>query len=127
MPVRLLWRCFLAQERRLFFPWVNRRLSPQAKIVKKGAKKEAKKYVIDGAAPAADKMVDMEAFAGFLQNHIKVGGKTNNLGSNVTVGLEGSKISVNVAAAIPFSKRCAILVIFSFSFFPFLTSPSLAF
>ena len=85
------------------------------------AKKEVKKYVINGATPADDKMVDMEAFSTFLQGHIKVAGKTGNLGTNVTVALDGNKITVTVAPTIPFSKRCASLsVVFRLSYFTLL-------
>lgn len=39
----------------------------------------------------------------FLQDRLKVNGKTGNLGSNVTVGREKSKLTVS--AEIPLSKR----------------------
>ena len=69
----------------------------------KKAKKVQKKFVLDCTHPAEDRILDPADFATYLNERIKVGGKTGNLGSNVIVQTEGFKI--NVLSDIPFSKR----------------------
>lgn len=47
--------------------------------------------------------IDLQSFQNFLNDRIKVEGKTGNLGSKVTVSVEGNKVAV--VAQPPFSKR----------------------
>ncbi|KAH6609523.1 hypothetical protein Trco_002869 [Trichoderma cornu-damae] len=59
------------------------------------AQKQAKKFVINASQPASDKIFDVSAFEKFLQDHIKVDGRTNNLGDDVVIQLSGEgKIEV---------------------------------
>ena len=67
------------------------------------AKKETKKFVIDCGEPGTDNMVDLDAFTLFLQQRIKVNGKTGNLGSAIAV--ERQDNDIHITANIPFSKR----------------------
>ncbi|VTT71479.1 unnamed protein product [Fusarium fujikuroi] len=53
------------------------------------AQKQTKKYIIDASQPASDKIFDVSAFEKFLQDRIKVEGRTNNLGDNVVVKQSG--------------------------------------
>ncbi|KAF5543450.1 60S ribosomal protein L22 [Fusarium tjaetaba] len=53
------------------------------------AQKQTKKYIIDASQPASDKIFDVSAFEKFLQDRIKVEGRTNNLGDNVVVKQTG--------------------------------------
>ncbi|EEU45150.1 60S ribosomal protein L22, partial [Fusarium vanettenii 77-13-4] len=46
-------------------------------------------YIIDASQPASDKIFDVAAFEKFLQDRIKVEGRTNNLGDNVVVQQQG--------------------------------------
>ncbi|KAK2681144.1 Ribosomal protein L22e [Fusarium oxysporum f. sp. vasinfectum] len=63
-------------------------MAPQAKKSGK-AQKQTKKYIIDASQPASDKIFDVSAFEKFLQDRIKVEGRTNNLGDNVVVKQSG--------------------------------------
>lgn len=47
----------------------------------------------------------MDLFEKFLTDRIKVAGRTNNLGSAVTVKRNGANITVTVAPGTPFAKR----------------------
>jgi len=47
--------------------------------------------------------MDVSSFEKFLNERIKVEGKTNNMGNNVTLERQKSKVILN--ADIPFSKR----------------------
>ncbi|KAH7358166.1 60S ribosomal protein L22 [Plectosphaerella cucumerina] len=60
-------------------------MAPQA--TKKGGKaqKTTKKFVINASQPANDKVFDVAAFEKFLQERIKVEGRVNNLGDNITI------------------------------------------
>lgn len=69
----------------------------------KKAKKVQKKFVLDCTHPAEDKILDPSDFATYLNEKIKVAGKTGNLGTNVIIQKEGFK--VNILSDIPFSKR----------------------
>lgn len=118
MPVRA---CFIQEGAR---PWPTNRplgvVSAQAAAAtKKSAKgkKEPKQFIVDCAVPADDKMVDVEAFATFLQQRIKVAGKTGNLGSAVAVAHDGKKITVTVEPTLDFSKRYAHLPVVVFFFY----------
>ncbi|KKP06794.1 50S ribosomal protein L22e [Trichoderma harzianum] len=68
-----------------------------APITKKAGKaqKQTKKFIINASQPASDKIFDVSAFEKFLQDHIKVDGRTNNLGDNVVIQSSGDgKIEV---------------------------------
>mmetsp|Transcript_5827 Transcript_5827/g.19824 ORF Transcript_5827/g.19824 Transcript_5827/m.19824 type:complete len:128 (-) Transcript_5827:245-628(-) len=78
--------------------------------VKKGAakattskQKRAQKFTIDCSQPVNDGIMDAAAFEKFLQDKIKVNGKTGNLGDSIAIGREKSKVSVT--AEVPLSKR----------------------
>lgn len=69
----------------------------------KKTKKVQKKFVLDCTHPAEDKIMDPSDFATYLNEKIKVAGKTGNLGTNVIIQKEAFK--VNILSDIPFSKR----------------------
>ncbi|XP_021375466.1 60S ribosomal protein L22-like [Mizuhopecten yessoensis] len=70
----------------------------------KGKKKKTSlKYNIDCTVPVEDGIMDVASFEKFLHERIKVGGKTNNFGSNVNLDRDKNKIILN--ADIAFSKR----------------------
>ena len=77
----------------------------EAQKGKKGAKgkKTVNKFTIDCSLPIEDNVIVLNDFTDFLTQKIKVGGKTGNLGSAVTIGKD--KNSVVVEAKIDFSKR----------------------
>ncbi|VVT46707.1 60S ribosomal protein eL22 [Magnusiomyces paraingens] len=56
--------------------------------------KSPKKYVINVAVNADNEVVDVAALEKFLVEHIKVDGRTSNLGDLVTVTREGNKIII---------------------------------
>jgi len=84
-------------------------MGPQVAGGKKGGaapvkgKKKASTFVIDCGKPVEDKIMDIASFEKFLQDRIKVGGKTGVLGDIVTIVREKNKISVTSESA--FSKR----------------------
>lgn len=49
----------------------------------------AQQFIINAQQPASDKIFDVSAFEKFLQDTIKVEGRTNNLGDNVIVQQQG--------------------------------------
>lgn len=52
-------------------------------------------FIINASQPAADKIFDVAAFEKFLQERIKVEGRTNNLGDDVVIQQQGEgKIEV---------------------------------
>ncbi|KAK1938561.1 putative 60S ribosomal L22e protein [Babesia divergens] len=61
------------------------------------------KFLLDCTAPANDNIINPSGLEKYLQDRIKVDGKTGNLGSSVTVTREKNKI--HITAEIPFSKR----------------------
>lgn len=70
----------------------------------KGKKKKlALRFTLDCTHPVEDGIMDVSNFEKFLNERIKVGGKTNNMGSNVT--LERNKSKIVLTADIQFSKR----------------------
>ncbi|BGP30242.1 60S ribosomal protein L22 [Rhodotorula toruloides] len=74
-------------------------------LKKKGvAKTQPHKFYIDYSGPANDKIFDAAAFEKYLVEHIKVEGKTGQLGENVKLQREGSG-KLSVTSCIPFSKR----------------------
>ncbi|KAF3787417.1 60S ribosomal protein L22-2 [Nymphaea thermarum] len=66
-------------------------------------KKKASTFTIDCSKPVEDKIMDITSFEKFLQDRIKVGGKTGVLGDTITISREKNKISVTAESA--FSKR----------------------
>ncbi|XP_072036345.1 large ribosomal subunit protein eL22-like [Amphiura filiformis] len=77
----------------------------QGKGQTKGGKKKKQifKFTIDCTLPVEDGIMDAANFEAFLQDRIKVQGKTKNFGDNVTIERKKSKITVT--ANIAFSKR----------------------
>ena len=67
------------------------------------AKKPNHKYIINCSEPVQDNVLVLSDFESFLNNKIKVQGKTGNLGQAVTVSKD--KDSIVVEAKIAFSKR----------------------
>merc|ERR1712021_115367 len=75
-----------------------------AKAAKGGKKKKTTlKFTVDCTLPVEDGIMDCANFEKFLQERIKVNGKTNNFGSNVTIERQKSKVAIN--SDVPFSKR----------------------
>ncbi|KAI5370804.1 Putative ribosomal protein L22e [Septoria linicola] len=70
---------------------------------KKGSK-VTKKYIINATQPTQDRIFDPSAFATFLQQRIKVDGRTGNLGDNITVSNLGDG-RIEVVAHQEFSGR----------------------
>ncbi|KAL0238475.1 hypothetical protein GEMRC1_012948 [Eukaryota sp. GEM-RC1] len=66
-------------------------------------KREHHVFHIDCSSPADDSILDPVAFETYLQDRIKVEGKTKNLGENVAIRREGNIITIETQ--IPFSKR----------------------
>merc|ERR1711970_536534 len=66
-------------------------------------KKTVLKFTVDCTLPVEDGIMNVANFETFLQQRIKVAGKVNNLGSNVV--LEKQKSKIVVTSDIPFSKR----------------------
>merc|ERR1711964_442221 len=72
----------------------------------KGMKKKNKlnlKFTIDCTHPVEDGIMNCQGFEKYLNERIKVGGKTGNFGKEVALVREKNKISVNSTTA--FSKR----------------------
>lgn len=61
-------------------------------------------FIINASQPASDKIFDVTAFEKFLVDHIKVEGRTNNLGDSVIVQQQGEG-KIEVIAHIDFSGR----------------------
>lgn len=70
---------------------------------KKPGKKVTLRYTIDCSKPVADGIMDPTSFVKFLHDRVKVNGKTGQLGEQVTITREKSKVVV--VAVEPFSKR----------------------
>ncbi|KAK6965047.1 60S ribosomal protein L22, partial [Biomphalaria glabrata] len=66
-------------------------------------KKTTLRYTVDCTHPVEDGIMDATNFEKYLRERIKVEGKTNNFGNNVSLDLQKSKISLT--SEIPFSKR----------------------
>ncbi|KAF9055347.1 ribosomal protein L22e [Hymenopellis radicata] len=71
---------------------------PSAKVATKH------KFVIDYSKPAADQVFDGADFEKFLNDRIKVEGKTGQLGENVKIVRDGNS-KITVTSNVPFSKR----------------------
>ncbi|CAK4033565.1 ribosomal L22e [Lecanosticta acicola] len=70
---------------------------------KKG-QKVTKKFIINATQPTQDRIFDPSAFATFLQQRIKVEGRTGNLGDNIVVNNLGDG-KIEVVAHQDFSGR----------------------
>merc|ERR1712136_734368 len=70
---------------------------------KKKPKKKQLKFVINCSQPVDDDIFDMASFEKFLRDSMKVNGKKGQLGDDVTIIRDHSKISVT--SGIHFSKR----------------------
>ncbi|KAJ3212712.1 hypothetical protein HK099_007677, partial [Clydaea vesicula] len=68
-------------------------------------KKVANTFTLNCSGPSDDKIFNVATFEKFLHDRIKVAGRTNNLGSAVTIKRDGSSVSVTAAPGTPFSKR----------------------
>ncbi|KAJ3311331.1 hypothetical protein HDV04_004139 [Boothiomyces sp. JEL0838] len=68
-------------------------------------KKTASKFTIDATKPAADGVFDIAQFEKFLQDRIKVEGRTGNLTDAVAIARSGSIITITASATTPFAKR----------------------
>ncbi|KAK0088737.1 hypothetical protein PV325_010844 [Microctonus aethiopoides] len=66
-------------------------------------KKVALKFTIDCTHPVEDNIMDVASFEKYLQERIKVNGKTGNFGNSVTLERNKNKLSVN--SDVDFSKR----------------------
>ncbi|KAK4191591.1 ribosomal protein L22e [Podospora australis] len=64
-----------------------------APIAKKSAKgkgpKTTKKFIINASQPASDKIFDVSAFEKFLNEKIKIEGRTGNLGETIKISQAG--------------------------------------
>ncbi|KAJ4427010.1 60S ribosomal protein L22 [Periplaneta americana] len=71
----------------------------------KGQKKKkiSLKFTVDCTHPVEDNIMDVASFEKYLQERIKVNGKTNNFGN--VVSLERNKMKLSVNSDIPFSER----------------------
>ena len=66
-------------------------------------KKKTAVFEIDCSLPVEDNVIVTKDFVKYLTERVKVEGKTANLGDNVTLSTDGSKILVS--AHVDFSKR----------------------
>merc|ERR1712141_487725 len=90
--------------------YLNTTMAPAKKPVKntpKGSKGKKKKtilkFTVDCTLPVEDGIMDCANFEKFLQERIKVNGKTNNFQSNVAIEKQKSKLILT--SDVPFSKR----------------------
>ena len=68
--------------------------------------KKTVKFVIDCAQPVEDKVLDVAMFEKYLQEKIKIGGKTGQLAaSNVVISRDKTKLTVTSPLELGFSKR----------------------
>ena len=69
-------------------------------------KKNIVKFVIDCTQPVDDKVLDMGLFENYLQERIKLNGKTGALASNnVVITKDRTKLTVTSPSDLKFSKR----------------------
>lgn len=70
------------------------------------AKKGLVRFVIDCTQPVEDKVLDMAQFEKYMEDRIKIGGKTNQLAANnVGISRDRTKLTVAAPAELGFSKR----------------------
>ncbi|KAF2484033.1 ribosomal protein L22e [Neohortaea acidophila] len=73
----------------------QKKSTPASKVSAKKGQKVTKKFIINASQPTQDRIFDPSAFATFLQQRIKVDGRTGNLGDNITVSnLNDGRIEV---------------------------------
>nr|ALS04628.1 60S ribosomal protein L22 [Pseudodiaptomus poplesia] len=78
-------------------------LKGKGKGIKKLGKKNQIRLVIDCTHPVEDGVMNCADFKRYLQERIKVGGKTSNFGNDIT--LQKLKTKIQLTSNIPFSKR----------------------
>jgi len=78
-------------------------LKGKKKGIKKLAKKNQLKFVLDCTHPVEDGIMNCADFEKYLLERVKVGGKTSNFGADVV--LTRDKTKINLQSAVPFSKR----------------------
>uniref|UniRef100_A0A2K6S4A8 Large ribosomal subunit protein eL22 n=1 Tax=Saimiri boliviensis boliviensis TaxID=39432 RepID=A0A2K6S4A8_SAIBB len=66
--------------------------------------KQVLKFTLDCTHPVEDGLMDAANFEQFLQERIRVNGKSGKLGGEV-VTIERSKSKITVTSEVPFSKR----------------------
>ncbi|KFD54615.1 hypothetical protein M514_04560, partial [Trichuris suis] len=66
-------------------------------------KKVTQKFFIECSHPVEDGIMNAGDFENFLRERIKVNGKTGNLGNNILIELQKTRLCVT--ADVPFSKR----------------------
>ncbi|MCJ1410320.1 60S ribosomal protein L22 [Ptychographa xylographoides] len=66
--------------------------------------KVTKKFIINAAQPASDKIFDVSAFEKFLHDKVKVDGRVGNLGDTVQISQQGEG-KIEVVAHTDFSGR----------------------
>ncbi|KAB0393703.1 hypothetical protein E2I00_018064 [Balaenoptera physalus] len=81
-------------------------MAPGKKFVVKGGKKKKQvlKFTLDCTHPAEGRIMDAANFEQFLQERIKVNGKSGNLGGGVVTN-KRSKSKITVTSEVAFSKR----------------------
>ncbi|ELR05275.1 60S ribosomal protein L22 [Pseudogymnoascus destructans] len=79
-------------------------MAPNTKSAKGKQAKITKKFIINASQPASDKIFDVSAFEKFLQDKIKVDGRTGNLGDTIQISQQGEG-KIEVIAHQEFSGR----------------------
>ncbi|OBT64360.1 hypothetical protein VE03_05730 [Pseudogymnoascus sp. 23342-1-I1] len=79
-------------------------MAPNTKSAKGKQAKVTKKFIINASQPASDKIFDVSAFEKFLQDKIKVDGRTGNLGDVIQISQQGEG-KIEVIAHQEFSGR----------------------
>ncbi|KFY79596.1 hypothetical protein VF21_01320 [Pseudogymnoascus sp. 05NY08] len=79
-------------------------MAPNTKSAKGKQAKITKKFIINASQPASDKIFDVSAFEKFLQDKIKVDGRTGNLGDVIQISQQGEG-KIEVIAHQEFSGR----------------------
>ena len=72
-------------------------------LLKVGGKKTTLKFSIDCSHPVEDGIMNVGDFEKYLNDRIKVGGKTGNFGKDVSLGREKNRVVLS--SGVPFSKR----------------------
>lgn len=76
-------------------------MAPQQQVKKPAV---TQKFTIDATVPAGDKIFDVAAFEKFLNDRVKIDGRTGNLGETVKISREGQG-KIIVIAHTQFSGR----------------------
>jgi large subunit ribosomal protein L22e len=71
----------------------------------KTIQKQATKFTLDASKPTQDGIFDLDQFEKYLQDRIKVQGRTANLQGNITVQKVGQKVVFTIQPNVPFAKR----------------------